>query len=133
MRQTAIFLLLMLHAFAMSAERGSIRSGELWPDTDGRHINAHGGGILLHEGTYYWYGGPKADLTFGAQSTFILPVGQASSPNGRSDAQESRNVQYIFMADIWRPRHPSDARYVWLPIAFEDGRPVVRWQEEWSP
>jgi len=36
------------------------------------------------------------------------------------------------MADIWRPKHPSDARYIWLPIEFEDGKPVVRWQDEWE-
>ena len=32
---------------------------QLWPDTDGVHINAHGGGILLHEGLYYWFGEHK--------------------------------------------------------------------------
>ena len=31
-------------------------NGQLWLDTDGEHINAHGGNILLHEGIYYWYG-----------------------------------------------------------------------------
>ena len=51
------------------------------------------------------------------QSTFILPV----------------DGQYIFMADIWRPRHPRDARYIWLPIEFEQGKPVVRWRDEWQP
>ncbi|MBQ6191583.1 MAG: family 43 glycosylhydrolase [Bacteroidaceae bacterium] len=64
--------------------------------------------------------GPLADKTFGGQSTFILPVSSGDK------------TQYIFMADIWRPRHPSDARYIWLPIEFEDGKPVVRWREEWS-
>jgi len=59
--------------------------------------------------------GPKAELTFGGQSTFILPY----------------DDQFIFMADIWRPRHPIDARYIWLPIEFEDGKPVVRWRDEW--
>ena len=36
------------------------------------------------------------------------------------------------MADIWRPHHPIDARYIWLPIEFEDGKPVVRWRDEWE-
>ena len=61
--------------------------------------------------------GPNAALTFGAQSTYVLPV----------------DGGYIFMADIWRPRHPSDARYVWLPIRFDGGKPVVEWQDEWTP
>ncbi len=34
----------------------SVKPGEIWPDTDGNHINAHGGGILFHNGTYYWFG-----------------------------------------------------------------------------
>ena len=41
-------------------------------------------------------------------------------------------LQYIFMADIWRPDHPIDARYIWLPIEFEEGKPVVRWRDEWQ-
>lgn len=60
--------------------------------------------------------GPKQEITFGGQSTFILPVGD----------------QFVFMADIWRPRHPSDARYIWLPIEFEDGKPVIRWRSGWN-
>lgn len=31
-------------------------NGELWLDTDGNHINAHGGNIIKYEGRYYWYG-----------------------------------------------------------------------------
>ena len=38
------------------ADKGRLLNGQLWPDTDGRHINAHGGNIILHDGTYYWYG-----------------------------------------------------------------------------
>lgn len=30
--------------------------GKLWLDDQGNSINAHGGGILYHNGTYYWYG-----------------------------------------------------------------------------
>ena len=37
--------------------------GEIWKDTDGNPINAHGGGILCHEGTYYWYGEIKKGVT----------------------------------------------------------------------
>jgi beta-xylosidase len=35
--------------------------GEIWPDNNGVHINAHGGGILFHEGTYYWFGEHKIE------------------------------------------------------------------------
>ena len=33
--------------------------GALWSDDRGEHINAHGGGVLEHEGKYYWFGEHK--------------------------------------------------------------------------
>lgn len=39
-------------------------NGQLWMDTDGKHINAHGGNILQYEGTYYWYGENRPDRGF---------------------------------------------------------------------
>jgi hypothetical protein len=38
--------------------------GAVWNDTDGRPINAHGGGILHHAGVYYWYGEVKEGRTY---------------------------------------------------------------------
>ena len=73
--------------------------------------------------------GPKAEITFGGQSTFVLNVN--GNENGNNSQLSTLNSQLIFMADIWRPRHPIDARYIWLPIEFEDGKPVVRWRDEW--
>ncbi len=35
------------------------RPGEVWPDNNGVHINAHGGGVLPHDGVYYWFGEHK--------------------------------------------------------------------------
>lgn len=60
--------------------------------------------------------GPDADTTFGGQSTYVLQLGD----------------KFVFMADIWRPKQPSDARYIWLPITFDNGVPVVRWTDEWD-
>lgn len=34
---------------------------QLWFDTEGRVINAHGGGVLHHNGRYYWYGEHKGE------------------------------------------------------------------------
>ncbi|TFH23584.1 MAG: glycosyl hydrolase family 43 [Bacteroidia bacterium] len=42
----------------------SIEPGKIWNDTQGNPINAHGGGILLHEGIYYWFGEIKKDSTW---------------------------------------------------------------------
>ena len=73
--------------------------------------------------------GPKADITFGGQSTFILPRSVLSTTTNNANASTLKD---IFMADIWRPRRPDDARYIWLPIEFEDGKPVIRWRDEWE-
>lgn len=43
--------------------RTEIRSGEIWGDTDGRVIQVHGGGMMFHEGVYYWYGENKNGKT----------------------------------------------------------------------
>jgi hypothetical protein len=48
---------LLMHSIAIAAN--SFNPGELWRDTDGRHINAHGGGVIHHEGAYYWFGEHK--------------------------------------------------------------------------
>ena len=37
----------------------SFRPGGFWPDDHGVHINAHGGGVLFHNGVYYWFGEHK--------------------------------------------------------------------------
>ena len=37
----------------------SIHPGELWLDTDGNPIQAHGGGIIYINDTFYWYGENK--------------------------------------------------------------------------
>lgn len=63
--------------------------------------------------------GMGAEKTFGSQSTYILPLG---------------NDRFIFMADMWRPKHPIDARYLWLPIQFDgSGKPFIQWMDCWEP
>ncbi len=51
----AFFLCAMVAAVEAQA-LDEIRPGQEWPDRKGEHINAHGGGLLFHEGKYYWYG-----------------------------------------------------------------------------
>lgn len=41
----------------------SIRPGQVWLDTEGKRIQAHGGSILYLDGTYYWYGENKEKTT----------------------------------------------------------------------
>jgi len=65
-------------------------------------------------------GTPEQDAnTFESQSTYVLPV------PGKPDA-------FIFMADRWRPQNAIDGRYIWLPIEWEAGKPIIRWHDEWK-
>lgn len=43
---------------------------EIWKDTDGVHINAHGGGIVFNSGMYYWYGEFKTSGRAGNTTLF---------------------------------------------------------------
>jgi hypothetical protein len=64
--------------------------------------------------------GTDAKITFGCQSTFVLPVA------GRPDT-------FIGLFDRWNKRDLQDSRYAWLPLEFDaQGKPTVRWQERWS-
>ena len=49
-------LMLVNMTVVAQGKQDVIRPGELWPDTDGNHIQAHGGGIIRIGKTYYWYG-----------------------------------------------------------------------------
>ncbi|TXK49388.1 family 43 glycosylhydrolase [Pontibacter qinzhouensis] len=57
----AAFCLLLTLSFCASDALGqgktnTIYPGEVWPDNNGNHIQAHGGGITKWKGHYYWYG-----------------------------------------------------------------------------
>jgi hypothetical protein len=46
--------------------RTSITPGQVWLDTDGNRIHAHGGSILEVDGVFYWYGENKERSTPGS-------------------------------------------------------------------
>ena len=61
--------------------------------------------------------GKGAELTFRSQSTHVLRV-------------EGKEGAFIFMGDRWNPKNHIDGRYIWLPIEMEDGKPLIRWNDE---
>jgi hypothetical protein len=64
--------------------------------------------------------GSGAELTFGCQSTFVLPVA-------------GRPGRFIAIFDQWKKWDLPDSRYVWLPLSFDpQGRPVIEWRSRWS-
>lgn len=56
-----VFCALLLLSCGRSAgtKLTAFHPGEIWPDNNGVHINAHGGGILDYNGKYYWFGEHK--------------------------------------------------------------------------
>ncbi len=63
--------------------------------------------------------GPNAEFTFGAQSTYVLPV-------------QGRPGSFIFVADQWRPKNAIDGRYVWLPIDITGDTFTISWRDSWD-
>lgn len=57
-----LYLSIAVIFFACSEKKlSSFTPGEIWPDNNGVHINAHGGGILQMGDTYYWFGEHKTE------------------------------------------------------------------------
>jgi hypothetical protein len=61
----------------------------------------------------------ESKTTFSSQSTYVLPV------KGKKDA-------FIFIGDRWQPDNPIDGSYIWLPIQFENGLPILKWYDSWD-
>jgi len=51
-----LFSLLALCNYIFAQKQDTFYPGEIWPDADGNHIQAHGGGIIRIKRVYYWYG-----------------------------------------------------------------------------
>ena len=64
-------------------------------------------------------GGGGPELTFGGQSTFVLPA-------------PGRPGKFVAMFDVWTPRDLRNSRYVWLPLEVVNGKPVVSWHDRWD-
>ena len=111
----------------------SIRPGQIWMDTDGKRIQAHGGSVLYENGTYYWYGENKEN-TDGKSEVWHWGVRCYSS----QDLYNWRDEGLIIPPDLSNrssPLHPSammdrphilfnaqTKKYVcWLKIMQRDG------------
>jgi hypothetical protein len=46
----------LLGTLAVNAQIKVIVPGGVWPDDQGNHVQAHGGGIIKIKDTFYWYG-----------------------------------------------------------------------------
>lgn len=53
--------LTVLFFISCKQEIETIKPGEIWPDNNGVHVNAHGGGIIVANDIYYWFGEHKIE------------------------------------------------------------------------
>lgn len=60
-----------------------------------------------------------AETTYHSQSTFFIPV-------------PGKKGEFIYMGDRWKPENAIDGRYIWLPVEWQDGRPVLHWYDQWD-
>jgi hypothetical protein len=56
---------------AAAARPDEFTPGEVWLDTEGNPIDAHGGGVLQHGGVYYWYGEDRGQPPRGSVSCYV--------------------------------------------------------------
>jgi len=56
-----LLVVIFIHSNLFAQKQEIIKPGEIWPDADGNHIQAHGGGIIKIENTYFWYGEQRAE------------------------------------------------------------------------
>lgn len=63
--------------------------------------------------------GANSQTTFGAQSTFVFPVGK-------------RKKKWYFMADTWNMTQLAASGYVWLPISFAESAPTIPWHPQFA-
>jgi len=64
MRDLRVLVLIVLaHCLAVATVQAqsisAFQPGKEWPDNHGTPINAHGGSVLWHKGSYYWFGEHK--------------------------------------------------------------------------
>jgi hypothetical protein len=68
MKLRIIQILLVIFVVSSYAQQGQLtnfKPGQVWKDSKGEVINAHGGGFLFHSGRYYWFGEHKIEGSAG--------------------------------------------------------------------
>ena len=108
------------------------RPGEIWTDTAGVPINAHGGGVLLHEGIYYWFGEHKIAFVrcqqngraaVGRHPRLTTNEEKSGDGKGRQPKADGRDRQHAcFHRNTLRDRHRP---WQELPPAFALEQPTA--------
>ena len=83
-----------------------MKNGTIWKDIDGNPIQAHGGMLLQHQGTWYWYGENKSGASHqtaaGKWRVDVVGISCYSSP----DLMNWKYEGLVLKADRTDPEHP---------------------------
>lgn len=79
----------------------SIKPGQVWLDTDGKRIQAHGASVFYENGTFYWYGEDK-EHTDGKSKIWTWGVRAYSS----TDLYNWKNEGLIIKPDLNNKKSP---------------------------
>ena len=64
--------------------------------------------------------GEGAETTFGGQGAYIYKVVDTKL------RRRFGGAEYLFMADVWKPKELGNSGHLWIPIHFEDGKPILK-------
>lgn len=111
-----------------------MKNGTIWQDIDGNDIQAHGGCIISHKGTFYWYGENKgADNVPGTRRVDVIGISCYSSKDlanwkyeglvFESDKTDPQSMIY-YKKVMERPKviynEKNDNFVLWMHIDSED-------------
>ncbi len=117
----------------------AIHPGEPWLDTKGERIQAHGGAVYYEDGVYYLHAEREAARSYAdLRPPFTREAPALFEKDGRKNMMTSGMTGYVpnrsdsAVSDTWDDVFESIADYVWLPISWENGKPCIRWRDEWK-
>ena len=93
----------------LSARHAVFVPGAVWADTNGTPINAHGGGILYHQGLYYWLGEIKTGPTWRVPSVTSWNAYRVNA--GGVSCYTSRDLLHWNYAGVALPPYPMDSTH----------------------
>ena len=76
-----------------------------------------------------WLPDTPVDARLADVFTRVIAANYDSAHYQASDAERRE----MYAANKLEEANTANADYVWLPVAWVDGRPVLRWQEAWKP
>jgi len=100
-RTYILFIIFSMTTATTFAQQKEIYPGEIWKDNNGNHIQAHGGGIIKINETYYWYGEERSK---GLDTNFRYVSCYSSKDL----------INWKFLGDVVKMADPENLGYRWV-------------------